>query len=51
MLFCIGNTEDKHLIEKAKYSINMDVGCIVDSDWLDYFEEDVSIRDTGGYYY
>lgn len=35
MLFCIGNKEDIKLIEKAKYSINMDVGCMIDIEWID----------------
>ncbi|MCM1315054.1 MAG: hypothetical protein NC205_02665 [Prevotella sp.] len=34
-LFCIGDKTDIPLIEKAKYSINMDVGCMVDWEWLE----------------
>lgn len=34
-LFCIGDKSDIPLIEKAKYSINMDVGCMVDGEWLE----------------
>ena len=34
-LFCIGDITDIPLLEKAKYSINMDVGCMVDGEWID----------------
>ena len=34
-LFCIGDPEDIELIAKAKYNINFDVGCMIDSEWLD----------------
>lgn len=34
-LFCVGNPEDAELISRVKWGINMDVGCMVDSDWLD----------------
>lgn len=34
-LFCIGNESDAELIEKVKYGISMDVGCMIDSDWID----------------
>lgn len=34
-LFCIGDKTDVSLIEKAKYGINMDVGCMVDWEWLE----------------
>ena len=37
-LFCIGNTADLELIKKAKYSLNFDVGCMIDSDWIDSME-------------
>lgn len=33
-LFCIGDINDIDIIKKAKYSINMDVGCMIDGDWL-----------------
>ena len=32
-LFCIGNPEDVEFIKKAKYGINFDVGCMIDSEW------------------
>ena len=25
----------RRLLEKAKYSINMDVGCMIDEEWID----------------
>lgn len=34
-LYCIGDISDVPLIEKAKYQINMDVGCMIDRDWID----------------
>ena len=34
-LYCIGERGDAALIEKAKYSINMDVGCMIDGEWVD----------------
>ncbi|MGN1412148.1 MAG: hypothetical protein ACI4WH_06560 [Oscillospiraceae bacterium] len=37
-LYCIGNIQDVELIKKAKYSINMDVGCMVDYQWIENLE-------------
>lgn len=34
-LFCIGDPRDIEIIKKAKYSINMDVGCMIDGNWID----------------
>lgn len=34
-LYCIGDISDVALIEKAKYSINMDVGCMIDGEWIE----------------
>lgn len=34
-LYCIGDQTDAPLIEKAKYEINMDVGCMIDREWID----------------
>ncbi len=34
-LYCIGDASDASLIEKAKYSINMDVGCMIDGEWIE----------------
>ena len=31
----MGDISDVPLLEKAKYSINMDVGCMIDSEWID----------------
>lgn len=39
-LFCIGDKTDISLIEKAKYNINMDVGCMVDWEWLESLKND-----------
>ncbi len=34
-LYCIGDVSDIPLLEKAKYTINMDVGCMVDIEWIE----------------
>ncbi|MEY8386997.1 hypothetical protein AALC17_06790 [Oscillospiraceae bacterium 38-13] len=34
-LYCIGDAASIPLLEEAKYSINMDVGCMVDAEWID----------------
>lgn len=34
-LYCIGDCTDIALLEQAKYGINMDVGCMVDGEWID----------------
>ena len=34
-LYCLGDETDIALIEKAKYRINMDVGCMIDIEWID----------------
>lgn len=34
-LYCLGDLSDVPLLEKAKYSINMDVGCMIDGEWID----------------
>lgn len=39
-LFCIGDVSDAFLLEKAKYSINMDVGCMIDGNWIDALKHD-----------
>ena len=33
-LYCIGDSTDIPLIKKAKYNLNMDVGCMVDYEWI-----------------
>lgn len=37
-LYCIGDKSDIPLIKKAKYGINMDVGCMIDQEWIDSLE-------------
>ncbi len=37
-LYCIGDISDVALIKKAKYNINFDVGCMIDSEWIDSLE-------------
>lgn len=37
-LFCLGDASDIPLIKKAKYSINMDVGCMIDGEWITSLE-------------
>ena len=34
-LYCIGDAADIPLLERAKYGINMDVGCMVDWEWVE----------------
>ena len=34
-LYCIGDISDVPLMEKAKYGINMDVGCMIDEEWIE----------------
>ena len=34
-LYCLGDATDVPLLEKAKYGINMDVGCMVDGEWIE----------------
>lgn len=60
-LFCIGDKSDVPLLEKAKYGINMDVGCMIDLDWIDslknggeaaeyLYDRDTLIRNFVDYY-
>lgn len=37
-LFCIGDVNDVEIIKQAKYSINMDVGCMIDWEWIESFK-------------
>ena len=39
-LYCLGDISDVPLLEKAKYSINMDVGCMIDGEWIDSLKND-----------
>ena len=39
-LYCIGDETDIPLIEKVKYSISMDVGCMIDSEWIESLRND-----------
>ena len=34
-LYCVGDMADVPLLERAKYGINMDVGCMVDREWIE----------------
>ena len=34
-LYCLGDRSDLPLLERAKYGVNMDVGCMVDWEWLE----------------
>lgn len=38
-LFCIGEVNDVAIIKKAKYNINMDVGCMIDGEWIESLED------------
>lgn len=33
-LFCLGDTNDVHILEKAKHS-SFDAGCMIDGEWID----------------
>lgn len=37
-LYCIGDSSDVQLLKKAKYGINMDVGCMIDGEWIESLE-------------
>lgn len=37
-LFCIGDINDVEIINNAKYSINMDVGFMIDGEWIESLE-------------
>ena len=39
-LFCLGDKTDIPLLKKAKYGINMDVGCMIDGEWIQSLEND-----------
>lgn len=39
-LYCIGDQSDVPLINQVKYGINMDVGCMVDLEWIESLEHD-----------
>lgn len=34
-LYCLGGVSDIPLLEQVKYGISMDVGCMVDGEWID----------------
>ncbi len=44
-LFCIGDYEDAEVIERAKYKINFDVGCMIDGDWIEALKGNMSEED------
>lgn len=39
-LFCIGDASDAILLEKAKYDLNMDIGCMIDAEWIESLKQD-----------
>ena len=41
-LFCIGDYEDAELIERVKYGINFDVGCMIDGEWIEALRGNMS---------
>lgn len=45
-LFCIGDESDVPLLEKAKYKINFDVGCMIDSYWIDSLKNGGAANDA-----
>ena len=47
-LYCLGDQSDVPLIEKAKYTITMDIGSMIDREWIDSLinggVEDANVR-------
>lgn len=41
-LYCIGSKEDVWLLKKAKYEINMDMGCMIDGEWIESLQKDIA---------
>ena len=37
-LYCLGDISDVPLLEKVKYGIDMDVGTMIDGEWIDSLE-------------
>ena len=44
-LYCLGDVSDVPLLEKAKYGINMDVGCMIDREWIEALKGNMSDED------
>ncbi len=47
-LFCLGDAADLPLLEKAKYSVSMDVGCMIDAEWIDSLKYGGEPSETNG---
>ena len=45
-LFCLGDRSDIPLLKKAKYGINMDVGCMIDGEWIQSLENDGAVDEA-----
>lgn len=45
-LFCIGDESDIELIDRAKH-ISFDVGCMVDSEWIDSLKNGGKAKEQG----
>ena len=45
-LFCLGDRSDIPLLKKAKYGINMDVGCMIDGEWIQSLENDGAVNEA-----
>lgn len=45
-LYCIGDISDIPLLKQAKYGINMDVGCMVDGEWIESLQNSGVSSDT-----
>jgi phosphoribosylglycinamide formyltransferase-1 len=37
-LFCLGDISDVPLLNKVKYGISFDVGCMIDGEWIESLE-------------
>ena len=37
-LYCLGDSSDIPLLKKVKYSINFDVECMIDGEWIESLE-------------
>ena len=39
-LFCLGDSSDAALLEKVKYTFDMDTGCMIDKEWIESLKQD-----------
>ena len=46
-LYCLGDISDVPLLEKVKYGIDMDVGTMIDGEWIISFEWIINLKNNG----